>query len=316
MRSGIRWNSPVFCPLSSCGGGLPEGVEGPYLRPRVRKRGSFTRKGSLKRIRRYQCLHCGHSYSQATFLPEFKQQRRELNLAIEKILCSLVSERRAALLLGVSRRLIARRTHFLKIQAKRFQEKEFQDRIERGLLYEDLQFDEMESFEHTKCKPLSIGLLVDAKTREILGVSVASMPATGLLAQISRKKYGWRKDERAKEAKLLFTRLSEVIHPEAQIASDQNPKYPGWLKSTLPQIRHTAHKGRKPRSAGQGELKKGYLDPLFSLNHTAAMIRANVSRLIRKTWCTTKKAENLRARLWVYLHFHNTQLLQLTPSVG
>ncbi len=58
-----------------------------------------------------------------------------------------------------------------------------------------LEFDDLETFEHTKCKPLSATIAVESKTRRILGFRVARMPAKGLLAAISRKKYGYRKDD-------------------------------------------------------------------------------------------------------------------------
>ena len=61
---------------------------------------------------------------------------------------------------------------------------------------------------------------------------------------------------------------------------------------------------------GQGELKKLRFDPLFSLNHTCAMLRANINRLFRRTWCTTKKAACLKRHVAVYVRFHNTVLLK------
>ena len=60
---------------------------------------------------------------------------------------------------------------------------------------------------------------------------------------------------------------------------------------------------------GQGELKKLRFDPLFALNHTCAMLRANINRLFRRTWCTTKKKERLEQHLAVYMDFHNRILL-------
>jgi hypothetical protein len=62
---------------------------------------------------------------------------------------------------------------------------------------------------------------------------------------------------------------------------------------------------------GQEELKKIGKDPLFSLNHTCAMFRAHVSRLIRHTWNTTKKLENLEYHLSIYMNLHNKRILQL-----
>jgi hypothetical protein len=65
---------------------------------------------------------------------------------------------------------------------------------------------------------------------------------------------------------------------------------------------------------GQGELKKVGRDPLFSLNHTCAMLRANLNRLFRRTWCTTKRIDRLEAHLWIYVRFHNEVLLKWPPE--
>ena len=61
---------------------------------------------------------------------------------------------------------------------------------------------------------------------------------------------------------------------------------------------------------GQGELKKIGKDPLFSLNHTAAMLRANINRLFRRTWRTTKKPERLADHIALYVWYHNSELIQ------
>ena len=114
------------------------------------------------------------------------------------------------------------------------------------------------------------------------------MPAKGPLAAISRKKYGKRADERAQCAHSLFKEISPLLFPHVEITTDQNPKYPNWLKPHFPKAKHTAVKGRRGCVVGQGELKKIGFDPLFSLNHSAAMLRANINRLVRRTWCTSR----------------------------
>ncbi len=171
-----------------------------------------------------------------------------------------------------------------------------------------LEFDDMETFEHTKCKPLSITLAVQARTRRILGVEVSSMPAKGLLAEKSRKKYGFRFDGRAMARAELFRSLQPIVHEEVVIKSDQNPHYMADVARFFPQASHRAYLGRKPASIGQGEIKKGGFDPLFALNHTCANFRENVSRLKRKTWVTTKRADRLRAHLYIYAEYHNQHL--------
>ena len=78
----------------------------------------------------------------------------------------------------------------------------------------------------------------------------------------------------------------------------------------LKTLRLNQIKGSKCCVAGQGELKKRGKDPLFYINHTLAMCRANINRLIRKTWCTTKDPAQLVYHLAIYMHVHN---IYLTP---
>ncbi|MCB0350947.1 MAG: transposase, partial [Bdellovibrionales bacterium] len=72
---------------------------------------------------------------------------------------------------------------------------------------------------------------------------------------------------------------------------------------------HLTTPGQRGCVAGQGELKKVAFDPLFSINHTFAMCRANINRLLRRTWCTTKRPDRLVAHLDLYVNFHNRRLL-------
>jgi hypothetical protein len=173
-----------------------------------------------------------------------------------------------------------------------------------------IEFDDLETFEHTKCKPLSVTLAVEYKTRRILSLEVSRMSSNGKLAAKSRALYGKRKDERRIGRKRLLTSLKGLVAEDALIKSDQNPYYARDVKRYFPKATHQRFKGRRGSSTGQGELKKGKFDPLFSLNHTCAMLRANVNRLFRKTWCTTKRADRLYAHLILYAHFHNTMLIK------
>jgi len=169
-----------------------------------------------------------------------------------------------------------------------------------------IEFDDMESFEHTKCKPLSITLAVESKTRRILGLEVAKMPAKGLLARV--KRYGPRIDERQLGRALLFRRLKDLVEQDAVIKSDSNPHYPSDVRAYFPEGKHLRYLGKRGASTGQGELKKVRFDPLFSLNHTCAKFRADINRLFRRTWCTTKSPERLRSHLILYAHYHNQNL--------
>ena len=38
------------------------------------------------------------------------------------------------------------------------------------------------------------------------------------------------------------------------------------------------------------------------------MVRANINRMLRRTWATTKRRERLEAHLALYMQFHNEVL--------
>ena len=224
------------------------------------------------------------------------------------LLGSGVSQRRAAFILNIHPITVARKLRFLARQAKLTQA-EYLRRFEKAPLL-NVQFDEMETFEHTKLKPLSIALAVCEGSRKILDIQVSSMPAKGHIASLSRKKYGRRADGRAQAMKTIFQNIRTYLKPDAILLSDKNPKYPGWLKSQNTSWQHLTTKGNRSSIVGQGELKKIGFDPLFALNHTCAMIRANINRLVRRTWCTTKKIECLADHLALYMDFHNRELTE------
>jgi hypothetical protein len=219
-----------------------------------------------------------------------------------------MSQRRMALYLRANPKTIVRKFRLMALRARTAHETWQLQQRETPIL--EVQFDDLETFEHTKCKPLSVALAVDKKSREILHFEVSRMPARGPLAAISRKKYGHRTDERPQGWDRMFESLKLVLHPNATVESDQNPHYPRFVKKHIRSALHVRHPGARGAITGQGELKKLKFDPLFSLNHTCAMLRANLNRLVRRTWATTKKPEGLIDHLWLYLWYHNTVLIR------
>ncbi|MBM4253583.1 MAG: hypothetical protein FJ146_16570 [Deltaproteobacteria bacterium] len=167
-------------------------------------------------------------------------------------------------------------------------------------------FDEMETFEHTKCKPISIALAVAGSTREVISVAVAKMPASGNLSTKARNRYGRRRDGRIKAMRQVITEVARLCPNVAIVKSDKCSRYPKIVSDLLPKsVVHEVYKGRRGCVTGQGELKRGGWDPLFTLNHTCAMFRDRVKRLARKTWCTTKRLDRLSHLINLYAWWHN-----------
>ena len=303
MKRKFPAQAPRKCPNTAC----LSYNSGPNFGTIVRF-GRFFRAEESKWIPRFKCNCCGKTFSTATSSACFRQKRRTLNPAIFKLLASSVSQRRAARILETNLKTVERKLLFLAEQARLSRLEYLRNIRESGNLISEIQFDEMETFERSKCLPLSIPLAVAVKSRKILGFRVAEMPAKGPLAAISFKKYGSRNDDRGQAASELFSEIQASISDLATIHTDQNPKYPNWLKDHFKNAVHVTSKGRRGCVVGQGELKAGGFDPLFDLNHTCAMIRANVNRLVRRTWATTKKPERLLAHLELYSQYHNMVL--------
>ncbi len=213
--------------------------------------------------------------------------------------------RRAAIIVRVARKTVDRRLYYFSKVAEQYQK----NLLKNLPQVKEIHFDDMETSEHTKMKPLAIPLAVEHPSRLILSFDVASMPAKGLLAKKSRKKYGRRPDQRSAAWNQVFASVAKISVPGLVITSDSHKKYPQVIRRHFPGATHVQVKGRRGCIAGQGELKVGGWDPLFSLNHTAAMLRANICRLIRRTWCTTKRKDRLRCHIGLYVMWHNETIL-------
>ena len=272
--------------------------------PKTKRIGFFKRKSDSRRIQRFRCLRCLKSFSFATISPCFRQKKRFQNEMIRRLLASGVSQRRAARILMLNRKTIVRKFLFLADAAKiRMTLDNFtKPRVE------SMQFDDLETFEHTKCKPLSVTLALDDPSRRILGFEVSVMPCKGRLANRSRKKYGPRPDGRSFGRQKLFRELQNFVQPHVKIKSDSNPHYVTDVQTYFPKAHYQTVLGGRGSSVGGGEIKRLKFDPLFNLNHTFAKSRADICRLIRKTWSTTKRRDRLSDHLAIFAVYHNESL--------
>ena len=281
---------------------------------RIVRKGFFHRKSDSRFVQRFLCRTCGYQFSKSTFSPRYYQKARRINSPLFRLLVSGVSQTRAAYLLKVDPKTVARRFRFLAVQARNSQEAEWK-KIE-GRYFPSIQFDDLESSIHTKCKPVSVCLAVESTSRKILGFEVNPMLARGKLAKLALRKYGRRKDLRPKGWNSLLKRIQPLLALNCAVTSDENPHYPKWIRFHLPHAKHIQIPGGRGAITGQGELRDKRFDPMFSLNHTCAMLRASINRLFRRTWCTSKKIEALADHIALYVDFHNRVLTGPYPGFG
>ncbi len=268
------------------------------------KRGFYRRPSDQKKVQRFLCKSCKISFSEQTYAIDYRQQKRWFNQSCFLTLCSGVSQRRAAFIFRVVPRTIARRV-------KKFGEiceKNLSNYREQRAKVNEVEFDELESFIHTKLKPVTIPIAVEKKTRKVLALSIGNIGAKGNLKKLSIQKYGRRPSERLFALQTMAKKLQTCVSPKARLGSDKCPLYPKLVRDYFPEAQHYTCKGARGAVVGLGELKKTVFDPIFTLNHTYAMFRDNLKTLSRRTWATAKRKDRLLFLLNIYAWFHNLWL--------
>jgi transposase-like protein len=263
------------------------------------KKGYFKTKwngGQL--VPRYRCKGCGRYFSSHTERATFGQHRPDLNEQVLHLYASAMTQRRMAICLATNRKTVVRKFLFAAKLARNAHRR----RLAAGTLrMSRAQFDEMETFEHTRLKPLSIALAVHATTSELIEARVATMPYRGSLASIARRKYGPRPDTRAAARHAVLRAVRRCSLPALALVTDKHPHYPPLIARLLPFATHIP----VSRTAPLPPDRRNPNDPLFTLNHTAAKIRHDLSRMARRVWVTTKRKERLQAHLDLYIAWNN-----------
>ena len=274
-----------------------------------KKKGSYQRKTDGVEVARFQCKPCGKSFSEQTFRFDFYKHRKQLNEIIFRVLSSGVSQRRAAWIIGCSRSKIDGFVGPIGKVCGSLLENYRQSRE----LVTKLQFDELETFIHTKLKPVTVPIAVEKETRKILGVTAGDISAKGKLSEKSKAKYGPRECQRDLAINTLLESVKVCCDVEnLTIQTDKSTHYPSKIKKYFPKAIHIPTKGKRGCVTGQGEMKRGGFDELFSLNHSYAMFRDNIKRLTRRTWCTSKRRNRLLCFLNMYAWAHNGLLDKMT----
>ncbi|EQC49992.1 hypothetical protein [Bacteriovorax sp. DB6_IX] len=287
------------CPISTCNSSTKNKL--------VIKDGRYKRACDSRKIQRFRCKVCGKKFSRATFSFERYQKKRRVNHRIYRMLCDRSSMRSISRELNINYKTVARKVQYLAEKSRRRQRK-FLKKLEKSQV-QNMQFDDLITLEHTKMKPLSVSLAVDKKRRFILGAEVSRIPAFGHLAKKSKKKYGYRENHHERGLNRLMGKIYRTIDRDALIESDEHNTYPKIVAKYFSSQEHKRYKGGRSCVAGQGELKRQHFDPLFTLNHTCAMFRAHINRLIRKSWCSTKRVDMLQAHIDIFICFYNLDYL-------
>ena len=208
---------------------LPKKCANPNCTPKL----GFIKKGFHyvrclnQKFRIFQCKTCKRYFTSRTFRADYRHKRMDLN---KRIALSIIE--------GNSLRSISRQegltynnTYKKFLWLKRVVNFHKKFTLMRA---ETIQFDELETIEHTKCKPVNVILIVNENC-QILTAKVAEMPAKGRLAEFSRKKYGQRRNQRAEKMQEAFAEVKScLVGPVVEIRSDAHPAYKKFVRQCFP----------------------------------------------------------------------------------
>jgi hypothetical protein len=82
-----------------------------------------------------------------------------------------------------------------------------------------------------------------------------------------------------------------------RVGTDEKYAYRALLKEHFGErVVHQRTHSKEPRTCW---------NPLFVVNHTFAMLRDGLSRLVRRNWAVSKEREKLEWHLWLYIAWRN-----------
>ncbi len=298
MRKIFPTSQRPHCPTPTC------------LAPRAVIKQGFFRLRSGARRQRFRCRACRKCFSQTTATPAHRLRKIHLTQPLMRLRCRNLSLRDTARELHVSQGFVLRRVSRLGELSRIHNARLRRKYIAKSGLITEVQIDEMESYEHSRLKPLSISISVTPE-RFILRADVAPIPAKGRLAVTSRAKYGARPDGSGQALDRVLRAVARMSGRNLRVVTDKKTSYGPAIRRRLPGATHEAVKSRAEAVVGNGEMKEKGFDRMFALNQTCAMVRSQMSRMNRRTWKGSKKASALQDELDLYVWWHNMGIMGL-----
>lgn len=291
---------PPCCPHSGCSASTPSaGFAYVHL-------GTYARKCDGRVVQRYRCKTCKLSFSEQTFRLDYRLRRPELDQPIFESFVSKVSHRQIARVLRTKRRTVERR-----IARYGSHSKELHALLLSGAkarLTGSFSLDEAETFEtDRRLCPLTVPVLIERETRFVFHVESAPLPARKVSSPALERRKAARElahGKRTNGSRAAVKRCFEVLKTSAaekgalEIVTDQKRTYPAILREVFG-ARELAHATTSSKAVRDTK------NPLFAINHTLAMLRDGVSRLVRRTWAHAKTSERLLHHLWIYVGWRN-----------
>ena len=256
----------------------------------IKKSGSYKSKTGV--VQRFQCKSCKKTQSKRTNSKNYRLRKQHLEKKITALYCERMSLRGIARVLKINRKTVNR--YFLR-SAYRARLENLKNLDNRGIVSTYIQFDALETFEHAKRKPLGVWLSIRAKTGEIVASKVHKTDIRAL--SLSKKEIIEWNSQTNKESSLVEFLL--------ETKKSFNRAY-----TTLGCDGH--HHTQKIAKDICGDMAQIVtLEDNKRIDLAIRKLRNDVSRLSRKSLCSTKKAERLQNHLDLYINYHNRERISI-----
>jgi hypothetical protein len=215
--------------------------------------------------------------------------------------------RQSARLQGLSRKTVAHRLELMGRHCRDLHAHLFSRALRRAKLLGIFQLDELETFEtDRRLQPLTVPVLIERKSYFVLHTAVAPLPARGRLSPRDRERkaerearFGKRKSGSTKVVRESFERLRESV-PRCGLVRVQTDR-----KKSYGSILRRLFGARLVHQRTSSKARRSYSNRLFPINHTLAMMRDGISRLVRRSWAAAKKRCRLERHLWMWVVWRN-----------
>jgi len=291
---------PPYCPREDC----------PSLTTGHRRwcfKGRYPRACDGRNVQRFLCLECHRTFSTQTFRVDYRLKKPRLIHDLVGPFVSKVTHRQAARILGCSRKTLAHRLELLGNHCRDFHLRRLELARERGGLHGVFQLDELETFEHSRrLAPVTMPVLIERKSYFVIDLETATLPCRGRLSEGDRDRKRQRENEHGVRRSGSRKAVSKCLQTLATHHSKQGPiQVQTDRKPTYRAILARAFGTRLAHERHSSTAKRDYQNPLFPINHTLAMMRDGISRLVRRTWAASKLRTNLERHAWIWVAWRN-----------
>ena len=261
------------------------------------RHGWFAREAMPRRIQRFRCVHCRHTFSSQSFSTDYWLKRPDVLRAAAHRLLACSGYRQIAREARCGPTTVMRQAGRLGRQALLFLEAH----RPRGPVAEPVVVDGFESFAHSQYHPLHLNLVVGAGSHYIYAFTHAEMRRKGRMTRAQRRRrqqieagFG-RPDPRGIEEGMgAALRLTAREPQDLVVHSDEHAAYPRALRSLVGySIRHVRTSSLKARTSG---------NPLFPVNRADLLLRHNSANHKRETIAFSKRHQGVVDRAaWLVL---------------